>query len=66
MVEDREGKVKPLSLLRRKHSWFAEPAYSLSVVPSKRSVKLAFRALVPPGIRNVTTDAKVIFVLSLQ
>ena len=59
-------KSQTLSLLGRKLSWFAELACSLYTVPSKRSVKPAFRALIPPGIRNVTTDAEVIFVLSLQ
>lgn len=62
----QRGKRQTLSLPTRKLSWFAEPASSLYTVPSKRSVKPAFRALIPPGIWNITTDAKVIFVLSLQ
>lgn len=65
MVEASAGKSNYPSV-QKKLSRLAEPACSLYLVPSKRSVKPALRALIPRGIQNITTDAKVIFVLSLQ
>lgn len=57
-------KSQTLSLLREKLSLFAQCACSYYMVPRKRSVKAAFRVLIPPGIWNIRADAKVTFVLS--
>lgn len=66
MVEGRERKVKLYLCSEKNLSLFAESVCSLYIVPSKRSVKPESRVLIPPGIWNITADAKVTFVLSLQ
>lgn len=57
-------KSQTLSLLRKKTIFVCRICLFCYIVPSKRSVKAAFRVLIPPGVWNITADAKVTFVLS--
>lgn len=57
-------KSQALSLLRKKTIFVCRICLFCYIVPSKRSVKAAFRVLIPPGVWNITADAKVTFVLS--